>query len=215
MINVLLVDDHNIFRTGIRGILENTDGIQVIGEAGSGEEALRSIQKEEPDVVLMDVGMPGMGGLGATQKINRAYPGVSIIVLTAHGNAPFPKRLLDAGATGYLSKGCAADELTMAIRKAERGEKYIGSDIAQMLALSMLPGGESCPFDELSNREMEVMMMLVQGEAAQQIADKLALSPKTVSTYRYRVYDKLGVKNDVELTHLAIRHGILETDGTL
>ena len=139
-------------------------------------------------------------------------PKTKVIILTVHSEAPFPTHLLDAGASGYLTKGCAASDLVRAIRAVHKDQRYIGKDIAQRLALSLLPGADKSPVDDLTNREMEVMMMLIQGDEVSQIAEALSLSPKTVSTYKYRIYEKLDVKNDVELTHLAIRHGIVETN---
>ncbi len=215
MIRVILVDDHDLVRTGISHIIEKEAGIEIVGEAGSGEEGVRLAKEIRPDVVMMDVNMPGLGGLEATRRIRRALPHTKVIILTVHADAPFPNHLLDAGASGYLTKGCAASDLTDAIRSVNRDVRYIGKDIAQQLALSLLPGAEKSPFDELSAREMEVMMMLVQGNTVNDVADTLALSPKTVSTYKYRIYDKLEVKNDVELTHLAIRHGIMESTASV
>jgi two-component system invasion response regulator UvrY len=213
MIRLLLVDDHDIVRTGIAHIIEKQNGIEIVGETGTGEEALRLARKLKPDVVLMDVNMPGLGGLEATRRIHLSMPETKVIILTVHSEAPFPTHLLDAGASGYLTKGCAASELVDSIRAVNRNQRYIGKDIAQRLALSLLPGADKSPFDDLSSREMEVMMMLIQGLEVSQIAETLSLSPKTVSTYKYRIYDKLDVKNDVELTHLAIRHGIIEAVG--
>jgi len=211
LIRLLLVDDHDIVRTGIAHILEKQKDIEIVGEAGNGEDALKLVREVKPDVVLMDVNMPGLGGLEATRRIHRSTPKTRVIILTVHSEAPFPTHLLDAGASGYLTKGCAAEDLVQAIRAVYREQRYIGKDIAQRLALSLLPGADKSPFDELSSREMEVMMMLIQGDDVAQIAEALSLSPKTVSTYKYRIYEKLNVKNDVELTHLAIRHGIVET----
>lgn len=210
MIKVLLVDDHELVRTGIKRILNDTEGMTVIGEAGSGEEALRVLRRRKPDVILMDVSMPGMGGLEATRKLHRQYPGVKVIVLTIHAQEPYPTRLLEAGAAGYLTKGCGVEEIVAAIREVQAGHRYIGMDIARQLALSMLPGGDKSPIDRLSQRELQVLLMVTHGQSTQEISDKLCLSPKTVCTYRYRLYEKLGVSNDVELTHLAMRHGMLE-----
>ncbi|MCC5811934.1 MAG: UvrY/SirA/GacA family response regulator transcription factor [Ectothiorhodospiraceae bacterium] len=209
MIRTLLVDDHQLVRSGIRRILEDADGIDVVGEAGSGEEALNQVRSLLPDVVLMDVNMPGIGGLEATRKLLRIAPALKIIALTIHMEEPYPSRLLEAGAMGYLTKGCDVEEIIKAIRHVSGGQRYIGADIARQMALTGFAGGQNC-FQKLSRREMQVMMMITQGHKLQDISDSLCLSPKTVSTYRYRLYEKLGVENDVELTHLAIRHGMID-----
>ncbi|MCA1806120.1 MAG: response regulator, partial [Xanthomonadaceae bacterium] len=167
MIRVLIVDDHELVRTGIKRILEDTRDIRVIAEASTGEEALNQVREHGPDVVLMDVNMPGIGGLEATRKIIQAHPGLRVIVVTIHVDEPYPTRLLEAGASGYLTKGCAVDEIVDAIQVVHRGERYIGADIARQLALSMLPGGERSPFDKLSQREMQVMLMVTQGHSIQ------------------------------------------------
>jgi len=212
MINLLLVDDHELVRTGLKRILEDQRDMKVIGEASTGEEAIQFVRREKPDVVIMDVNMPGIGGMETTRKLKHIHPEVRIIVVTVHVDEPYPTRMLEAGATGYLTKGCAVDEIVQAIRTVIRGERYLGADIAQSLALNMLPGGKRSPFEKLSQREMQVMLMVTQGHSIQDISDRLCLSPKTVSTYRYRLYEKLGVDNDVELTHLAVRHGMIGID---
>ena len=210
MINVLVVDDHELVRTGILRILGDVSDVKVIAQAGDGEEALELVKEHAPDVVLMDVSMPGMGGIEATRKILHNFTDVKVIILSVHDEEPYPSRLLQAGASGYLTKGCGVDEMVNAIRTVHSGERYISADIAQRLALSTLGGRGESPFDKLSQREMQVLIMVTQGQKTQEISDKLCLSPKTISTYRYRLYDKLGVDNDVELTHLALRHGLIE-----
>jgi two-component system invasion response regulator UvrY len=212
MINILLVDDHELVRTGIKRLLNDAKGIKVISEASSGEEAIKMVNKPKPDVVLMDVNMPGIGGLEATRRIMQADPSLKVIVVTVHAEEPFPTRLLEAGASGYLTKGCAMDEIITAINKVYNGGRYIGADIAQQIALSMMPGASQSPFDSLSQREMQVMLMVTQGQSVQEISNKLCLSPKTISTYRRRLFEKAGVDNDVELTRLAIRHGMIERE---
>lgn len=210
MINVVLVDDHQLVRSGIRRLLEDVEQISVGGEAASGEEALKLVKEIRPDVVLMDVNMPGIGGLEATRKLLRVDENLRIIALTVHVDEPYPTRLLEAGALGYLTKGCNAEEIVAAIKTVNRGERYIGADIARQMALAGLSGMTKNPFDRLSQREVQVMMMITNGHRVQEISDVLCLSPKTVSTYRYRLYEKLGVDNDVELTHMAIRHDMID-----
>ncbi len=211
MIKVLLVDDHELVRTGLRRLLDDSRGIKVVGEAGTGEEAITLCKDLTPDVVLMDVNMPGIGGLEATRKVLQMNPDIKIIVVTVHAEAPFPTRLLEAGATGYLSKDCGFEEIISAIRAVNEGERYIAPEIAQQIALAMMPGSQQSPFDKLSQREMQVMLMVTQGQGVQDISDKLCLSPKTISTYRHRLFEKLKVENDVELTRLAMRHGMIES----
>lgn len=209
MINVLLVDDHELVRTGIRRLLTDVKGIKVYAEVDSGEAAIAAVRQTRPDVILMDVSMPGIGGLEATRRLTQSHPELKVIILTVHTDDPFPSQLLKAGAVGYLSKGCNVDEMIHAIRQVAAGKRYISPTIAQSLALSLLPGAES-PFERLSQRELQVMMMLMQGHKMCDISTKLCLSPKTISTYRYRLYEKLGVHNDAELTRLAMRHGMLD-----
>jgi len=210
MINVLLVDDHDLVRTGIRRLLDDVSGIQVYAEAKDGETAIQAVRKKRPDVVLMDVSMPGIGGLEATRKIKQLDDSLPIIILTVHTDDPFPTSLLKAGASGYLHKSCNIGEIVTAIKEVYAGRRYISTEIAQNLALSLLPGNDGSPFDNLSQREMQVMFMLVQGNKVQDISEKLCLSPKTISTYRYRLFDKLSVRNDAELTRLAMRYGMLD-----
>ena len=209
MISVLLVDDHELVRAGVRRLLDDTPGLEVVGEAATGEAALESVKERRPDVVLMDVNMPGIGGLEATRKLMQMDPGLRVIVCTVHSEEPFPSRLLEAGALGYLTKDCAFEEIVRAIRVVYSGERYICAAIAQQLALSALPGANGSPFERLSQRELQVMLMVTQGHNVQEISDRLCLSPKTVSTYRYRLFEKLGVYNNVELMRLAMRHGVV------
>ena len=210
MIKVVLVDDHQLVRTGIKMILEGTQDIQIVGEAQSGEEAVTLVKEIRPDVVLMDISMPGMGGLEATRKLLKADPKLKIVVLSVHVEEPFPSRFLKVGAAGYLTKDCAVEEMLAAITTVYRGGRYIGVEVARKMAMRRLPGGEESPFECLSDRELQVMMMVIRGAKVPEISEKLFISTKTVNTYRYRVFEKLGVKNDVELTHLAMRHGFIE-----
>lgn len=212
MITVLLVDDHDLVRAGIKSLLADINDIKVIGEAATGEEAVRIAREKHPKVVLMDVRMPGIGGLEATRKLLRADPDIKVIALTVCGEEPFPSKLLQAGAAGYLTKGSGIDEMVQAIHAVCSGKRYISPEVAQQLAFKHLSDDKASPFDSLSERELQVMLMITSGQKVQEISDKLCLSPKTVNSYRYRLFDKLKVHSDVELTHLAIRHGILDTD---
>ncbi|MGL1956955.1 MAG: UvrY/SirA/GacA family response regulator transcription factor [Colwellia sp.] len=212
MINVLLVDDHELVRTGIRKILDDIKGLKVIGESKTGEEAVKFCRKTEPDVVLMDMDMPGMGGLEATKKILRYAPDIKIIVLTVHSEDPFPTKVMQMGASGYLTKGAGSDEMINAIRVVHSGQRYLTPDVAQQMALSQFKSTEENPFSTLSERELQIMLMITRGERVPDISEQLILSTKTINSYRYRMFEKLGVGNDVELTHLAIRHGMLTTE---
>ncbi|MGH1411226.1 MAG: UvrY/SirA/GacA family response regulator transcription factor [Aeromonas sp.] len=212
MINVFLVDDHELVRTGIRRILEDVRGIKVVGEAQSGETAVAFCRQHHPDVILMDMNMPGIGGLEATRKILRIRPDVRIIVLTIHSENPFPTKVMQAGAAGYLTKGAGPDEMIQAIRLVHSGQRYISPEIAQQMALSQFASADENPFKSLSERELQIMMMITKGQKVTDISEQLNLSPKTVNSYRYRLFSKLGINGDVELTHLAIRYGMLDAD---
>ena len=211
MINVLVVDDHDLVRTGIRRMLADVTGITVVGEADCGEEALLRVRELRPDVVLMDVKMPGIGGMEATRKIIRSHPSVKVIAVTACDEEPFPSRLLQAGVAGYLTKGAALEEMIKAIRQVFAGHRYISADIAQQLALKPFQAQrEISPFEMLSEREMQIALMIAECQKVQTISDKLCLSPKTVNTYRYRIFEKLEITSDVELALLAVRHGMVD-----
>jgi two-component system, NarL family, invasion response regulator UvrY len=212
MIDVLVVDDHELVRTGIRRILTDIAGVRVVGEAASGEEALACISACRPQVVLLDISMPGVGGLETMRRLRKLHPHIKVIALSVHAGTTYPARLLAAGAAGYLSKGCSAGEIAAAIREVHAGNRYIGSDIAHQLALAKHGGGTNSLVERLSERELQVLLMIARGQGIREVSDQLCLSPKTVSTYRYRLYDKLGVRNDVGLTHVAFRHGILSLE---
>lgn len=209
MIRLLVVDDHELVRIGLRHVLAGYPAIHIAGEAGDGETAIRLNRELKPDVVLLDVSLPGLSGFEVTTRLKQACPGLGIIILTVHEEAPYPAQLLAAGASGYLTKGCPATELVQAINTVARGGRHIGSRIAQQMALNLLPGGQKSPFDELSAREMEVLLMLAHGRRVPDIADTMHLSPKTIATYKYRIFDKLNTRSDVDMTRMAIRYGIV------
>lgn len=217
MIKVLLVDDHNLIRVAVARLLSDFLDIVVIGMAGSGEEALKLIKEKAPDVVLMDIKMPGIGGLEATRKCIRNDPDVKIIALTACMEEPFPTKVLQAGAKGYVGKNISIEELVNAIRIVHAGKQYLDPEIAQKIALTAVNAArdDNVPcgfFKELSGREMQVMLMISNGETVQTISTQLCLSPKTINGYRYRLFKKLNVASDVELTHIAMRHGLLSRE---
>jgi len=212
MINVFLVDDHELVRTGIRRLLEDVRGIKVVGEADSGETAVQWCRSNDTDIVLMDMNMPGIGGIEATRRILRLNPDVKVIVISIHGEEPYPTKVMQAGAAGYLTKGAAPLEMINAIRQVKAGQRYLSPEIAQQMALSQFKPPQDNPFQALSERELQIMMMITTGQKVNDISEQLSLSPKTVNSYRYRLFAKLEVSGDVELTHLAIRHGILDTE---
>lgn len=211
MIRVLVVDDHDLVRSGIIRLLSDSDNIEVIGEANCGEDAVKLSRELVPDVVLMDISMPGIGGLEATRKIVRYNPDIKVVAVTACDDGPFASRLMQAGAAGFMGKGAEVDEMVRAILKVKSGQRYISPDIAQRMALKPFQDGSDSPFDILSEREMQTALMIVGCHKVQEISDKLCVSPKTVNSYRYRIFEKLGIDGDVELTVLAMKHGILDS----
>ena len=212
MINILLVDDHELVRTGISRIIDDVRGMKVIGEAESGEDAVKWCRSNHPDIVLMDINMPGIGGLDAMHRILRINEDIKIIMLTMHTENPFPSKVMQAGAVGYLSKSAGPDEVLAAIRAVNAGQRYLAPEIAQQMALSQISPVSDDPFSVLSERELQIMMMITKGQRVVDISEQLSLSPKTINSYRYRLFDKLGVNGDVGLTHLAIRYGMLDAD---
>lgn len=209
MTTVLLIDDHGLVRTGLRMLLERSGEFTVVGEAGEGEEGIRLARQLKPDVVVCDLHLPGMSGLEVTERLVKARAGQKVMIVTMQEEGPLPRRLLHAGALGYVAKACAHEEFLRAIREVCLGRRYLSAEIAQRLALEP-PGGEQSPFDLLSPRELEVVKMLCQGKRGGQIAETLHLSPKTVSTHKLRLFDKLGVDDVVTLARLAASYGIAD-----
>lgn len=210
MIQVLIVDDEELVRAGLRRILEDSPDINCVLETSSGEKAIEMCRRHRPDVVLLNINLPGLSGFEITHRLQRASPQARVIVLAQHAKSPFPTRILEAGASAYLTRDCDAAELLDAIDTVCRGGRYIGTEAAKQLALSILPGTAESPFDELSAREMEVMLKLTAGNRVPDIASMMCLSPKTIATYKYRIYDKLGTRSEVDLVRMAMRYGILE-----
>lgn len=212
MIQILIIDDQALVRTGLRHILDQSSEITKVTEVASGEAALSSCRTNRPDVILLSINLPGLTGFEITRKLMRSHPAAKIIVLAVHAKPPYPTRLMDAGASGYLTRDCEADELIQAIKVVLGGQRYIGSEAAKQLALSMLTGSASeSPFEDLSAREMEVMLKITDGRRIPDIASLMCLSPKTVSTYKYRILGKLGARSEVEMVRMAMRYGLLES----
>lgn len=209
MIKVVLVDDHELVRAGFRLILAAQPGIEVAGEAANAEDGLRLVRALKPDVALVDVQMPGMSGIELTERVQRAGLPTHIVILTVVQDAQFPRRLLQSGALGYLTKGCAADELVQAVRVVAQGRRYLDTTIAREMALAAVDG-EASPLETLSSRELEVAMMLARGMAVNAVAERLHLSAKTVSTYKQRLFEKLGVAHTIALAHMLSAHGLIE-----
>ena len=205
----MLVDDHAVVRMGFRLLLHGTPDIRVAAEAESGEEACAQYPQVRPDVVVMDLSMPGMGGLEAMARLRARDEHARVLVLTAHDDTIHPRRVLDAGALGYLSKRSAPEELIHAVRQVAHAKVYIEAAIAQELAVKRVTGGQN-PVEILSRREFEVFMMLARGKSVAEIAETLFLSPRTVGTHMYHIKQKLGVDNSAEMALLAIRTGLLE-----
>ena len=207
-ISVILADDHAVVRMGFRLLLQDTKDITVVGEAESGEEVIKLLNTLTPDVIVMDLSMPGIGGLEAISRIVSKDKSPKILILSAHEDAIYPKRSLKAGANGYLSKRGAAEELIKAIRQIHSGNMYIEPSIAQKVAMSQM-GGETSPVDVLSEREFDVFMALANGKTVNQIAETLHLSPRTVGTHLYNIKQKLNASNQTELALIAIKSGLI------
>jgi two-component system invasion response regulator UvrY len=206
-IRVFLLDDHALVRTGMRMMLSAETDIDVVGEADNGETALPMIRRLKPDVVLCDLHLPGISGLEVTERIVKGDYGCRVVVVSVLEDGPIPKRLIEAGASGYVGKGGDAAELLRAVREVSRGKRYLANGIAQHLALAGL-GGEATPFDGLSPRELEVAMLLVQGLRQEDIAKRLSLSAKTVNTHKARLFEKLGIQDSIALARLSSQYGL-------
>lgn len=208
-INVMLVDDHAVVRMGFKMLLESDVDIKVLAEAESGEQAIQRYQEHKPDVVVMDITMPGIGGLEAIERILAKDSAAKILVLSAHEDSVHPKRVLNAGAMGYLTKRSAAEELIKAIRTVAVGKKYLEASVAQQMAIQQLSGDQN-PVDVLSPREFEVFMALAKGKTTNEIAETLFLSPRTVGTHLYNIKQKLNANNSAEIALIAMRSGLLD-----
>jgi two-component system invasion response regulator UvrY len=208
-IGVMLVDDHAVVRMGFRLLLEGSPDIKVVAEAESGEDACRKFPEVRPDVVVMDISMPGIGGLEAIDRILAREPTARILVLSAHEDAMHARRVLKAGAAGYLTKRSAAEALMQAIRQVHQGKTFLEPEIAQQMAVQQV-NGERNPLDMLSEKEFKVFLSLAKGHSVAEIADVMSLSPRTIGTHLYNIKQKLGASNSAELAIIAIRAGLIE-----
>jgi len=211
-IKVLVVDDQHLVRAGLTHMLADIAEFNVVGESESGEQAIEHVAQLLPDVVLMDVRMPGIGGIEATKKLSRQFPEVKVIAVTGCAETPFPQRLLEGGAAGFITKDAGIEEVALAVRTVHRGKPYISQEVAQEIALNVVYEGNTSPFDKLSERELQITLMVVEGMKTAEIAEKLHVSPKTVNTYRYRLFEKLNIKSNMELAMMASRYGVVEID---
>jgi DNA-binding NarL/FixJ family response regulator len=209
MIRVMLVDDHAVVRSGIRRLLEQYAGFEVIAEAESGERAYQLFNELLPDVAIMDLTMPGMGGMEAIRRIVARHPTATMLVLSMHENAAFASQALKAGARGYLAKNGLAEELVNALEAVSRGKTYVSPAIMQKIALQTVGGGLD-PMQQLSAREFEIFRLLAEGLDTEGIASALKLSSKTVANYQTVIKQKLGINSPVEMVRLAIRYGLID-----
>ena len=209
MLRILIVDDHAIVRQGLKQILADTPDMVVAGEASNGQEALNGVLKNHYDVVCLDISMPGRSGLDILKELRSQNYEFPILVLSMHPEEQYAIRVLRAGGSGYITKESAPDELVAAIRKVASGGKYVSSSLAEKLALYLETGVEGPLQQALSDREYQVMCMIASGKTGKDIARELSLSPKTISTYRSRILEKMKMKNDAELTHYAVQNGLV------
>jgi DNA-binding NarL/FixJ family response regulator len=211
MIKVLIADDHSIVRAGLRRIVEESGDMEVIAEASDGKGALLQVQKELPDVAVIDISMPGLDGLEVTNQLHSAYPKLPVIILTMHEEEQYVIRAIEAGAMGYITKRSAPEQLVNAIRKVHVGSRYLSAEATDLLALRVARGSQGqSPLDSLSTRELQVLRRLAMGHTNREIASAYGISIKTVDTYRFRLLKKLNLRNNAELSRFAIQNRLVE-----
>jgi two-component system response regulator NreC len=214
-IKVVVADDHTILRQGIKALLDNQEGIEVVGEAKDGREAIKTIEELLPDVILMDIAMPGLNGLEATRRIKKKFPKVKVVVLTMHANEEYIFQILNAGADGYLVKEAAFQDLISAINAVHRGEAFMSPSISKKVMTDYIQraqGEEKVGFDTLTTREREILQLVAEGNSNKKIAEALFISPKTVETHRAHIMDKLNIHDRAGLIKYAIRKGMINLD---
>ena len=210
MIKILIADDHAIVREGLKQIVADTSDMVVGGEAVNGQEVLEQVRKKDWDLILLDIAMPGRGGLDILKQLRSERPGLPVLMLSIYPEEQYAVRALKAGASGYLTKESAPEELIAAIRKVSQGKKYVSSSLAEKLAVYLETDTEKQVHEMLSDREYQVMLMIASGKTVKIIADELSLSVKTISTYRARTLEKMGMKNNAELTYYAVKQGLVD-----
>ena len=210
MISILLVDDHAIFREGLKKIIENTTGMEVSGEADNGEEALQQINSQKFDLVILDISLPGQSGLEVLKDIKRDFLKLPVLILSMHSEEQYARRLLKAGASGYLKKDSAFDQLVNAIRTINSGKKYISSVVSHILADFIERDTEKDRHELLSDREFQVLCLIASGKTVTEISKEISLSDKTISTYRARILEKMKMKTNAELTFYAINNKLVK-----
>ena len=210
MIRIFIGDDHAIVREGLKQIVAETSDMVVVGEAASAQQVLEQVRKEDGDLLLLDIAMPGRGGLDILKQLRRERPKLPVLMLSMYPEEQYSARALKAGASGYLTKESAPEELIAAIRKVSLGGKYVSSSLAERLAVYLHADAEKPAHEMLSDREYQVMLMIASGKTAKQVADELSLSIKTISTYRARTLEKMGMKNNAELTYYTIKQGLVD-----
>jgi two-component system, NarL family, invasion response regulator UvrY len=210
VIRVLIADDHAVVRRGLRQILEGAPGVTVAGEASTAPEVLALVEERRWDVVVLDLSLPGASGLDLLAEIKRRRPELPVLILTVHSEAQYAVRALRAGASGYLTKESAPEQLVEAVAKIDRGGKYVSAALAERLAFSLEKGADKAPHELLSDREYEVLRLLASGKTVSEVAGGLGLSVKTISTYRARILEKMDMRTNAELTHYAIRNRLVE-----
>ena len=208
-IGVVVCDTHQLSRNGLIRLLAEEEDIDLLAECDRGEDAIRLVREHRADVLVIDMEIPDLGGLEVARRLRRTDGSSQVILVGIHAEGPIPARALESGASGYLTRGCAPVEVVKAVRRAAEGRRYVDAEVAQSMVIDRLNPGQS-PIATLTARELTVMVMVCNGYDRQTISERLCLSPKTVSTYRTRIMRKLGTANDVELTHLSYRHGLLE-----
>ena len=209
MIRTVVADSHSLFRAGVIRLLKDVKAIDVVGEADDGEQAVELVRQLNPHVVTLEIAMPGIGGLEATRRILKSENRTQVVMITGSWDPPYPAQSMRAGACGFLTKRCTPDEVVAAIKRAYASKRFVSADVAERLAFQAFDEGGYSPFDQLSGRELQITLMVINCQRVADISSNLHLSPKTINSYRYRIFEKLNVSSDVELAMLAVKHGMV------